>query len=78
MIWLFLLLVKYYNKLFYNFQIVDGTFHKEPVYYAKTLEQNFELISEKSGKYFICLGCNSASRISLKSGKICIKSASNR
>ena len=60
------------------FQIVDGTIHKEPVYYAKTLEQNFELIAEKSGKYFICLGCNSASRISLKSGKICIKGASNR
>lgn len=60
------------------FQIINGTFYKDSIFHSKTLEQKFELIAEKSGEYFICFGCNSSDRISLKTGEISIKKSSNK
>lgn len=57
------------------FQIINGKFYKDVIHYEDTLEQRFELVAEKRGEYYICIGGNSSDHISLKEGEICIKRA---
>lgn len=55
------------------YQIINGTFLKNPVYQSDTPEQFFELTAETDGEYFICLACDSSKKIALKEGNIFIK-----